>query len=125
MPGFFGADLNIDAIPLAAVYAAAIGGGVDALLRSPLALPAPLPPLTEQQRTLLADLLGYVAVNGSLVVDPTNNPFGPLVNPDATVLGIPDASEQGFRPVSGPVDIVPLEQTTDTNCRGGIQGADQ
>ena len=115
VPGFFGASANIDNLPLIPLYAAAAGGGLVDFLRSPLPLPAPIPALTEQQRNLLADLLGYTALNGSLGLTAATSP-------GATVLGIPDASDRGFREVTGPIDIDPLSQTTTQTVEVGYKG---
>lgn len=115
VPGFFGVDVNSSALPLIPLYAAAAGGGLVDFLRSPAPLPAPIPALTDQQRSLLADLLGYTALNGSLGLTAATSPA-------ASVLGIPDASERGFREVDGPLDIAPLKQTTTQTIEVGYKG---
>ena len=115
VPGFFGVDANSDALPLIPLYAASAGAGLVDFLRSPLPLPAPIPALTDQQRGFLADLLGYTALNGSLGLMAA-------ASPGATVLGIPDASERGFREVDGPLDIEALKQTTTQTIEVGYKG---
>ena len=110
VPGFFGADVNNNAVPLIPLYAAAASGflGQDPTLAS-------IPNLTDQQRQLLANLLGYTALNGSLGL-------AAATSPEATVLGIPDASDRGFREVAGPIDIEALSQTTSQAVEVGYKG---
>lgn len=113
VPGFFGSDFNSDAMPLVALYGAAAGGGLAAaLLANQL---GPVTGLTDQQQTLLGQLVGYTAQNASLGL-------GAATSPGATVLGIPDASARGFREVSGPIDIEPLKQTTTKTFEVGYKG---
>ena len=115
---FFGASFNVDAMPLIPIYATAAGAGLVQFIRSPapLPLPAAFPTLTEQQRLILADLLEYTAL-----INPSLAPTATTTS-DATVLGIPDASEQGFRNVAGPIDIAPLNQTITQTIEVGYKG---
>ncbi|MEZ4699989.1 MAG: TonB-dependent receptor [Rhodothermales bacterium] len=110
--GFFGQNFNLQGMPLIPIYGAAAGGGLVAALRSAAPIPG-LESLNSVQRGLLADLLGYTALNGLLGL-------GAIT--DATQLGIPDDSEQGFREVNGPVDIAPLKQTTTQTIEVGYKG---
>lgn len=112
VPGFFGGDFNLDAMPLIPIYGAAAGGGLVSFLRSQSPIPG-APPLTEQQRGFLADLLGYTAQQGSIGLGAATS---------ASELGIPDASVEGFRSVTGPVDIAPLKQTTTQTVEIGYKG---
>ncbi len=112
VPGFFGNNFNVDAMPLVALYGAAAGGGLaQALLDNQV----PLPGLTDQQQTLLGQLIGYTAQNASLGL-------GAATSAGSTKLGIPDDSDQGFREVNGPVDIEPLKQTTTQTIEVGYKG---
>ncbi len=115
VPGFFKQAVNYRALPVAPIYGAAVSG----LLGTNGQLPdGILTQLTAQQRGLLAQVLGYTAQNLST--------FAPLatgtLSGAAAQLGIPDDSDAGFSPVSGPVDIDPLEQTTTNTFEVGYKG---
>lgn len=112
VPGFFGTNQNVNALPLVPIYGAAAGGGLVELLASGAPLPDPIPPLSDQQRGLLANLLGYTAQTGALGTATTG----------AVQLGIPDDSERGFRAVAGPADVAPLDQTTTQTFEVGYKG---
>ena len=111
VPGFFGQDFSTQGMPLIPIYGAAAGGGLVDFLQSQAPIPGVA--LTDQQRQLLAQLLGYTALNGSLGLGAAT---------DASILGIPDDSQQGFRQVSGPIDIEPLKQTTTQTIEVGYKG---
>lgn len=112
VPGFFDNNFNVDAMPLVALYGAAAGGGLaEALLANQVGGLG----LTDQQQTLLGQLIGYTAQNASLGL-------GAATSAGTTQLGIPDDSEDGFRPVSGPIDIAPLKQTTTQTIEVGYKG---
>ena len=113
--GFFGGAFNVDAMPLIPIYGAAAAGIVPLLMDFSAPLPDDLPPLTDQQRELLANLLGFTAQTGLVGL-------GSTTSPGSTVLGIPDASERGFREVSGPIDIEPLRQTITQTIEVGYKG---
>lgn len=114
VPGAFGQQFNLGQLPLAPIYAAAVGGGLVTFLTSPAPLPSPLPPLSAQQRGLLAQLFGYTAQSGSL---------GLQAATDAVVLGVPDEREAtGFRTVAGPIDIAPLKQSVTQTIELGYKG---
>jgi iron complex outermembrane receptor protein len=112
VPGVFGQPVTLSAVPLAPVYGAAARGLVP-FLRSADPLPDPLPPLTSDMRTALADLLGYTADQPGLL--------GPATT-DAVQLGVPDDSERGYRSVSGPVDTPELDQTITQTYELGYKG---
>ena len=119
VPFFWGADVNRDAVPLIPIYASAAGGGlIAALTNLEQALPAPINQFvtTDQQRLLLADLLFYTALE-----NPALSPTA-TTSDGATVLGIPDGSDRGFREVAGPVDIEPLKQTITQTVEVGYKG---
>ena len=111
VPGFFGQNFNVQGMPLIPIYASAAGGGLVEFLQSDA--PLPIQGITDQQRQLMAQLLGYTALNGSLGLGAATG---------ATVLGIPDGSAQGFREVAGPIDIAPLKQTTTQTVEVGYKG---
>jgi outer membrane receptor for ferrienterochelin and colicins len=111
VPGFFGSQVNLGNIPLVPIYGAAAAGVVPVLL-SGAALPG-LPPLSPQQRQLLAQLLGYTAQSGSLGTRTTG----------AVQLGVPDGRlPAGYRPVEGPVDLERLKPTISETYEVGYKG---
>ncbi|MEZ4700522.1 MAG: TonB-dependent receptor [Rhodothermales bacterium] len=107
---FLGQDYSVGAMPIAPIYGAAAGGGLIDLLRST----APLPglALSDTQRQLVADLLAQSASAGFTGAEVTS----------AGVLGLPDASERGFKEVASPSDTRPLEQTTTRSLELGYKG---
>ncbi len=112
VPGFFGNDFNVNGMPLVALYGAAAGGGLaDALIANQVGGLG----LTDQQQTLLGQLIGYTAQNASLGL-------GAATSAASTALGIPDGSDRGFREVAGPIDIEPLKQTTTQTIELGYKG---
>lgn len=110
VPGFFGQNVALSAVPLVPVYGAAASGIVP-VLRSSETIEG-LPPLTPEMRNALADLLGYTAQQGLLGTATT----------DAVELGVPDDNERGYRAVSGPVDTPELDQTITQTYELGYKG---
>lgn len=114
-PGFFKETVNYQSMPVAPIYGVAVAG----LLGSNGQLPdGVLTELSAQQRGLLAQVLGYTAQNLASIPTLATG----ALSGAATQLGIPDDSEDGFRAVSGPVDIEPLEQTTTNTFEVGYKG---
>ncbi|MDX1547741.1 MAG: TonB-dependent receptor, partial [Rhodothermales bacterium] len=72
--------------------------------------PPPFNQLNAQQRAFVAQRLG--ALTAAI----------PLQATTPGTLGIPDASARGFRTVSGPVDIKPLDQTITQTVELGYKG---
>ena len=109
--GFFGQEFSLSGMPLIPLVGVATDQGLVDFIRN--AANFPVEGVTQAQRNIMADLLGYTATTGSL---------GPTATTDATELGIPDNSAQGFRPIEGPVDIEPLKQTTTRTIEVGYKG---
>ncbi|MEZ4699406.1 MAG: TonB-dependent receptor [Rhodothermales bacterium] len=108
--GLFGEDISLSAIPLAPFYGVAAATGLIDRLRS--AEPLQGLPLSAEQRNVLADLLGYTALAGSLGPSTTGSAF----------IGVPNFSEGGVIPLSSPIDVRPLEQTTTRTFEVGYKG---
>ena len=107
---YFGADIDVNQIPISPILGAAVGAGLPDLIR--MDDPAQGLSLNLDQRALLADLL-LLAASPSLFDGVTTS---------AGVLGIPDNSPTGFREVTAPADTRPLEQTTTQLFEVGYKG---
>ncbi|MEZ4699990.1 MAG: TonB-dependent receptor [Rhodothermales bacterium] len=106
-PGVFGQMVPVDRVPLVPVYQA-FSTGLAAALADGTSLPAPLNAMTADQRAQFAALLGQLA------------PF--VDGYTAGRLGLPDNSTDGFRAVSGPVDVAPLKQSLTRSVEAGYKG---
>jgi iron complex outermembrane receptor protein len=105
--GFFGNDVPLGSLPLVPVYGVAASELVPRIMAGDV-----LTNLTEQQRQLIAQLMGHSAQVGSLGSAAT----------DAAALGLPDDSDRGYRSVSGPIEIPSLKQTTSQTFEIGYKG---
>jgi iron complex outermembrane receptor protein len=103
-PFEFGGPIPSESVPVQPFYNIAVAGLADA---SPSDLPAPLNALSPAQFQGLVALLQGLAPNVS--------------GTTSGQLGLP-GGEAGFRPVSGPVDIDPLQQTTTQTVELGYKG---
>ncbi|HEX7070788.1 MAG TPA: TonB-dependent receptor [Rhodothermales bacterium] len=103
----FGAPIPVGQIPLQPLYGAFVSGASELLL-SNAPLPGPLAGLNPQQRAALAQLLAQLIPN--------------VQGATAGQLGIPDDSDLGYRAVSGPSDIDPLEPTITNSFEVGYKG---
>ncbi len=107
-PSLFGQMLPLDRLPIHPVYEAFAANLNDALQAGAL-LPAPFDRLSTAERDEFAQLV---------------NQLLPLIQGNTQgVLGIPDVNEQGYRAVSGPVDIEPLKQSLTSSIEVGYKGA--
>ncbi len=106
---YLGSDVGISNVPLNAIYGAAVGGGLLELIQS--GTPIPGLEVTSDQQAMLGNLLAQTFALG----------FGDATT-DAGVLGLPDASEAGFRTVAGPSDTERLQQTTTQLMEVGYKG---
>ena len=110
---YFGQDVDVHAVPLAALYDAAAADQLILALRNGAPIPGPV--LTGTQRRLLADLLEYTALNNSLSGSGSTG---------ASVLGIPNAGGSGFQAVDTPMDRarleLPITHTAEVGYRGLI-----
>ena len=112
LPANFKGPIPADDIPLQPLFGTVVGGLQQAIEAGNLdALPEPLQGLSEQQRSFFLAQLQQLA--GAL------GQTGASANGQ---LGIPNDSERGFRPVDGPVDIPPLDQTTTQTFEIGYKG---
>lgn len=112
LPGggtMFGMPVPVSAVPLQPVYGAFASQASDVLL-SDTPLPPPLNTLTSQQRAAFAQILGSLT------------PFIPQAASTSGQLGIPNESDLGYRPVSGPTDIDPLKPTITHTFELGYRG---
>ena len=129
VPGFFGSTrYSIDALPILPMYGAVASQALrtsngNVQFTTPVASQLPST-LTDQQLSTLARLFGYMGRNGN-----QNSNLAQFFDPgqasnrtNGARLGVPDDSEDGFRPVDGPVDIDPLEQTTTQTFEAGYKG---
>ena len=122
--GFFGNTVDVNSIPLIPIYGAVAAGAIDpntGTFNSDVQQQLSAGGLSETQVSLLGNLFGYLA-NGPNIVQFFG---GRAVNEDGTaaVLGIPDASPEGFDPLDGgPVDISGIEQTTTQTFEVGYKG---
>ncbi len=105
----FGQDIPLGFFPVTPVYGVT-AAGFAACASNPEACPAPFNAWTPQQRLAYAQLLGAIAQAST-----------PAATAQA-VLGIPDDSPLGYRPVGGPVDIDPLDQTITQTVEVGYKG---
>ena len=104
---YLGQSINIDQIPLDAIYGAAVGGGLAEFIQATNPLSG-----SAEMNAQLADVLLQSAALG----------FGQDQVTDAGVLGLPDNSAAGFKTVAGPTDTRPLEQTTTQLFEAGYKG---
>jgi len=109
VPGAFGMPFPVNTIPLQPVYGA-FAFQTAQLLNSGAPLPAPLDQLQAPQRMALAEILQNLTQ------------FIPQTTVTPGTLGIPDDSELGYRTVSGPIDIEPLDQTITQTVEVGYKG---
>ncbi|NBC17194.1 MAG: TonB-dependent receptor [Bacteroidetes bacterium] len=110
IPGLFGEQVPLDAIPVGPIYGL-VANQFAETLRSGGDLPDPLPPLTPEQREGLAQvLLGLV----------------PAVQNAGTttsgVLTLPRGETNLFGDLAEPVDIDPLQPTTSQTIEAGYKG---
>jgi iron complex outermembrane receptor protein len=122
---FFGQDFPKDALPVLPMYGAVASQALQSTNGSVaftegVAAQLSAQGLSDQQIGTLAQLFGYMGdTSGST---PNIFRFFGQARTDGVQLGIPDDSEDGFRPVDGPTDIDPLEQTTTQTFEVGYKG---
>lgn len=123
VPNFFGNSFNANSLPMTPVFAAGAGGILNpqtGQFIEPVASQLP-ENLSAQQVQLLAALTGYLG-GGQNPTDAVRFFSGRSLGAEATQYGIPDASERGYRDVSGPVDIQGIDQTTTQTFEVGYKG---
>ena len=113
--GFFGRELREQQLPILPAYAIT-AGQLQQAAESGEVPSSFAGQFTAEQFQSFAQLVGAIAqAQASAAPQATTGESG-------TRLGIPDDSERGFRPVDGPVDIPPLDQTTTQTFEIGYKG---
>jgi len=126
VPGFFKEDVALGALPFYPMHAAVASQTVvqtpdGPQFVDPVSQRLSQEGLTPQQQATLATLFGLLA-------QPQNRSEFRIGNSPVTTsrsavqLGIPNDSENGFREVSGPEPIPPLDQTTTQTFEVGYKG---
>jgi iron complex outermembrane receptor protein len=112
VPGLqFGTPVSLSNYPVKPVYGATAADFRTRLNRG--TLPGRVGDLSSQAQRAYASLLGIVA---------RETPAAATVSETGTVLGVPDDSDLGYRPVDGPTDVDPLGQTTTQTIEVGYKG---
>ena len=111
LPVGFKQPLPANQVPLQPIFGTVVGGLAQT---PPSQLPAPFNTLSPSELGLLVQKLQEL----SAALNPQNELFT-----TGGQFGFPNNSDQGFRPVDGPVDIPPLEQTTSQTFEVGYKGA--
>lgn len=106
-PAFFGQMIPLNQLPIHPVFEA-FAGQISQSLQNGDPLNTQLNTLSLSQRQRFASLV---------------NQLVPFVQGETEgTLGLPSATSDGFNPVSGPVDIAPLEQTRTSSIEIGYNG---
>jgi len=130
VPNFFGStQYAVDALPILPMYGAVAQEALQTTNTGPqftsgVAAQLSNQGLSQSQIATLAQLFGYMADDSGSNPNIVRffNPANPSNRTDGTQLGVPDDSDDGFRAVSGPIDVAPLKQTTTQTFEAGYKG---
>jgi iron complex outermembrane receptor protein len=115
LPGSFGTSVPLSQYPVKPVYGAAAQEFADR--RAADALTGPVADLSAAAQQSYGDLLSAVARETT-----AGQQTSPAGSEAGVVLGLPGDQRLGYRPITGPRDVAPLDQTTTRTYEMGYRG---